>query len=296
MDWARILGSIITAIKNVLTIFTTTGSEPVAGDVDTIENTNKLISDEIASLNTIITYSIPVEYRTCYEAKTWYNSDTNYSFGGRAFTRTWLPLITGFNDTSAFLFSTGQEVGSSANITSNYIYLYETGTEIPIVRYWKTLPVKFEFDGTNFNVYAILDVRKNTYTKYSYSIDGTFLSSETIADVYNVVHAVVSSTSTEGNILKSDLGYFVSPFTCINLNNPATFRFLPQEVGDKLFIGVGDKGYYFNQDYAVTKIVFFNEPMLIGHGLTPRMIQNIKIVGDSYYRVNQYGKVERFKL
>ncbi len=290
MDWLRIIGPIIKLLNSVLTIFTTTGSEPATGDVDTIENSNKLIYDEISLLDRVITYPIPVEYRTCYDAKVWYNEETNYSVGGKSKTRYWSTYITNYNDTAAILFSDKKIYGSDKNIDYAYIYLYDTDDEIRIQCLWKDYPVKFEYDG-NFNIYVVDSTVYNTYTKYIFDIAGTLISKEGISGVFSA-----SQMTARSGTNSSVLSLSVLPFSCVNLYAPETFRFYPQEINGEYFVGLGDKGYYFNYDYKNTRIVFFNEPLLIGHGLVPNYKHNIKIVGDSYYRTNQYGKIERFKL
>jgi len=290
VDWLRVIGPVLKLLANIAAIFTTVGAEPVTGDVDTIENTNKLIYDEIALLDQVISYPIPVEYRSCYEAKVWYNNETNYSVGGKTYTRKWSTYITNYEDTAAVLFSDKKTYGSDSNLEYAYIYLYETDYEIKISCLWKEYPVKFEYDGT-FNVYTLLSEYTNSYAKYMFDTEGSLVAKETVSNIF-IPSKIYSRSGTNSTVV----GNNVLPFTCINLYSPETLRFYPQEIDGEYFIGMGDKGYYFDGDYKNTKIVFFNEPLLIGHGLVPRYKHNIKVIGDSYYRTNQYGKIERFKL
>jgi hypothetical protein len=280
MDWVRIASAIKTAIANVTAIFTATGSEPVAGDVDTIENSNKLIYDEIASLGRIITYPIPVEYRTCYEAKLWHNDDADYTVGGVHSARLFYQFATAYEGGAAMLFTFPYRVGSDVNLSKSYIYLYDSEVGLEIDNKWGGTGTvcKFTYDG-EFHVYTASNPDTGRYYEYIYNADGTYSRSETVTSIFDY------------------RGMNADEFkmSCVNMLVQDTFKFIPQQIGDTFFVGMGDKGYWFDENYAVTKIVFFGEPILMGHGLNS-LKQAVYAIGDSYYRVSMYGKIERFKL
>lgn len=280
MDWVRIASAVKTAISNVTTIFTTTGSEPVAGDVDTIENSNKLIYDEIATLGQIITYAIPVEYRTSYDAKIWRNEDTDYTSGGVSHSRQFYQFATAYDGGVAVLFTYPYRVGSDINLPKSYIYLYDSDTELEIDNKWGGTGTvcKFTYDG-EFHIFTVSNPDTGRYAEYIYGADGVYSRSEIVTSIFDY------------RGMNSD-EYKIS---CINMAFPETFKFIPQQIGDTFFIGMGDKGYWTDENYAVTKVVFFGEPMLMGHGLNS-LKQAVYAIGDSYYRVSMYGKMERFKL
>ena len=280
MDWVRIASAVKTAISNVTTIFTATGLEPATGDVDTIENSNKLIYDEIASLGTIITYPVPVEYRTCYDAKPMYNASAEFTTGGARYARSLYPFGAEYNGGAAFLFTAPRRVGSDSNLSKSYIYLYDSETDIEIDNKWSGTGIvcRFTYDG-EFHVYTVSNPDTGRYSEYIYNEDGTYSRSE-----------IVTSLLDYRGIISDE--YKIS---CINMAVPETYKFIPQKIEDSFFIGMGDKGYWFDENFAVTKIVFFGEPMLIGHGLNS-LKQAVYAIGDSYYRVSMYGKIERFSL
>ena len=279
MDWIRIFSAIKTAVNNVIAIFTATGSEPASGDVDTIENSNKLIYDEIASLGRIIVYPVPVEYRTCYEAKIWRNTTTDYSVGGNRYSRMFYTFITEYEGGIAILFIYPYRYGSDSNLTKSYIYLYSTEVVLEIDNKWTSKNVcKFTYDG-EFHMYTTSNPDTGTYGQYIYSSDGVYLRSTTKTGLFNF-----------RGMMEDE--YKIS---CIDFSVLDTIKFVPQQIGDSYFIGIGDKGYWFDSSYSVTKIVFFNEPLLIGHG-TNNLKQTIYVTGDSYYRVSMYGKIERFAV
>lgn len=304
-NWVRIFKKVKEYTENLITILTSTGSKP-AGDLLTIENSNSLIYDELASLGQFIGYPIPVEYHVTFETKR-FELQNYASSGGNYYPYSYQPYPFDYNGDLAVLYR--YSTGTNAYAYALYFYSDSTYVSLPC-----TIPyiTYVEFNGSLF-VYGLnQDPNIGIESYYKQTFDSNYLltNTETLSEPYfggdsrfmPFIELIFSSSGgyyyqnseKTYNIIKGE--FPVTNFGTLDIS-------VPQKLSDGWFWSCFDKCIFTDENYIPTRMIQFNDPMLMGHSngiathADPRIVagNNTFYLAD-IYRLYDDGRIERFKI
>jgi hypothetical protein len=296
--WVRIFGKIKDYIDSIITILTTTGSEPAAYASDTIENVNKGLYDELASLGQFITFPVSTEYHTVYEAKRFELQEYATS-GGNSYPYTYTPYPFSYNGELAILY----RVATTFNSFSSYVYFYSDSSYISIQN-TITAITYVEYSG-GLKVYGFTsdpNTGFTTYYKQSYDTNWESILVESLTEPYyggnsrfmNYRESVMpaSGGSYYRNITRPTnviVGEFPISYYSKYINTP-------QKTDSGWVWSCFDKVIFTDDDYLTTRMIQFNDPMLIGHSIVFKEVSNKVFYLTDIYRLYIDGRIERFKI
>jgi hypothetical protein len=294
--WLRIYRKVKSYVATIITILTSAGTEPAAYADTSIEETNKGLYDELASLGQFVTYPIPYEYHTVYEAKRFELQDYTQTYS-------YQPYPFSYDGELAVLY----HVPTSTNAFADYIYFYSDSTYVSILC---NLTAITHVEYTNgLQIYGITgDPNTGVVTYYQQSYDEEWLSTSivTMSSAYYGTDSSIMSTietvrpasgglyyrrATDWDVMVGNFPINMYGTNCISV---------PQKLGDGWFWSCFDKAIFTDDDYLTTRIIQFDDPMLIGHTVRDviffkRLPHRVFYLTD-IYRFYYDGRIERYRI
>ena len=253
----------------------------------------------MAALGQFITYPIPVEYHSVYEAKRFELQEYATS-GGNSYPYAYTPYPFSYNGELAVLY----RVATTFNSFSSYIYFYSDSSYISIQ---STIPaITFiEYSG-GLKIYGLSSDPNTgfaTYYKQSYNTNWESTSVETLTEPYyggdsrfmNYRESVmpISGGSYYRNIT-TPRQVIVGEFPISAFGNQ--YINVPQKIDSGWVWGCFDKVIFTDDDYLTTRMIQFNDPMLIGHNIVFKEVSNKVFYLTDIYRLYTDGRIERFRI